>query len=470
MENMQPRIERQIDQYRNELEESLARLVAIPSVKGDAAPGMPFGRDCFHALEEATRLAVAMGFSTRNYEGYMLAIEHGPQPPQLDIMAHLDVVPAQAEDWQMTQPYAPRLIDGKLYGRGGADNKGPGLAALFAMKAIKDLGIPLSKGVRILFGTDEESGSTDLAYFQTQDKMAPMCFTPDEAFPVVNVEKGRFSGAISLPVHQNPQGATLLSFCAGQASNVIPAHAKAVLRGITLSQARETAARISAQYNFTIDVREKEDSIVIKATGRSGHVGSPQRCCNALTALLTLLVNLSETQGAAWNEIRALEALFPHDDFFGTAAGIAQEDAISGKLGIAISVARLENGRLTVEFDSRTPLCATRETMADVVAARCAQSGLTLQDVLIRAPHHVPEESAFVQILLRAYTTVTAEKAYCTLTSGGTYAHGLSQAVAFGAAFPGRDLHTHGNDEVVYIDDLLTAAKIYALAIVDICK
>ena len=59
---------------------------------------------------------------------------------------------------------------------------------------VKELGIPVKKNVRLILGTDEECGSSDIAVYYKQEKEAPMTFSPDAEFPVINVEKGRLPG------------------------------------------------------------------------------------------------------------------------------------------------------------------------------------------------------------------------------------------------------------------------------------
>ena len=117
-------------------------------------------------------LAKEAGFSVTNYDNYVMAADLGPQPAELDILAHLDVVPV-SDSWTVTQPFEPLVKDGKIYGRGTADDKGPAVAALYAMKAIKELGIPLKKGVRLILGTDEECGSSDLEYYYARKRKRP---------------------------------------------------------------------------------------------------------------------------------------------------------------------------------------------------------------------------------------------------------------------------------------------------------
>ena len=153
----------QIEQYfdRPEAAEDLVaavkRLVSIRSVRGDAQPGMPFGEGPARALEEALKLCGELGFETENVDGYVGTARLGQEDDGVHILAHMDVV-GEGTGWTKAGPYAPQVVDGVLYGRGVADDKGPAMAALFAMKAVKDLGVPLKKSVRLILGTDEESG------------------------------------------------------------------------------------------------------------------------------------------------------------------------------------------------------------------------------------------------------------------------------------------------------------------------
>ena len=94
------------------------------------------------------------------------------------------------DDWTVTKPFEPKIVDGKLYGRGSADDKGPAMAGLWAAKAVKDLGIPLSKNCRVILGTDEESGSSDIKHYYAIEEEAPATFSPDADFPVSFGEKG----------------------------------------------------------------------------------------------------------------------------------------------------------------------------------------------------------------------------------------------------------------------------------------
>ena len=147
---------------RDTLVEAISRLVRIPSVEGASEPGKPFGPGPAAVLEEALTLCREWGLSARNYDGYVGLADLNDSPTALHILGHLDVV-APGTGWTATQPFEPKVVDGMLYGRGVADDKGPTVAALLAMKAVRDLDLPLSHNVRLILGTAEESGSPDIA-------------------------------------------------------------------------------------------------------------------------------------------------------------------------------------------------------------------------------------------------------------------------------------------------------------------
>ena len=178
------------------LVDAVTRLVSIDSVEGGSAPGAPFGPGPAAALDEALRLAGEWGLITHNHEGYVGTADLNDKPDALHILGHLDVV-APGEGWTVTQPYSPKLVDGMLFGRGVEDDKGPVIASLLAMKAVKDLGVPLKANCRMIMGTNEESGSGDIAWYFARNPYAPATFSPDAGFPVINTEKGGFKPTFS---------------------------------------------------------------------------------------------------------------------------------------------------------------------------------------------------------------------------------------------------------------------------------
>ena len=182
----------QIRQYLENNKENmialLKELVAVPSVQGNAEEGFPFGREPARALDIMLKSCREAGFSVENVDNYAGSADIGDAEPQLAVLTHLDVVPAGG-GWS-SDPFELTQVGEKLVGRGAIDDKGPAVAAFFAARAVKELGIPLKKGIRLIFGTNEENGSADLAYYRSKRTMPPMVFTPDGEYPVINAEKG----------------------------------------------------------------------------------------------------------------------------------------------------------------------------------------------------------------------------------------------------------------------------------------
>lgn len=214
-------IEEYIDSHKDQMIEDICTLCRINSEKMPYTEGKPFGEGPFEVLQTALTMMENYGFSVRNYDNYVGTADLNDKEAQLDILAHLDVVPA-GEGWTVTEPFEPVIKDGKLYGRGTADDKGPAVAALYAMRAVKELGLPVKKNVRLILGTDEECGSSDIAVYYKQEKEAPMTFSPDAEFPVINVEKGRLPGHFAASFEKSDAMPKLVKIDAGLKSNVVP--------------------------------------------------------------------------------------------------------------------------------------------------------------------------------------------------------------------------------------------------------
>lgn len=453
--------------HRQEMVEDICRLVRIDSVKGAAQPGMPFGAGPAAALEEALAMARDMGFAVKNWDGYVGTVDLGPEGRQLDMLAHLDVVPV-GDDWTVTAPFVPAEKDGMLYGRGTADDKGPAVAALYAMRAVKELGIPLRSGVRLILGTDEESGSADIAYYYQRENEAPMTFSPDADYPVINIEKGRAHGVFTASWKPGDELPRLISFHSGTRANVVPGLAEALVEGVSAELIHSAAQLVEAETGVAFELTEGDDHTKITAHGESAHGSLPKDGNNALTGMLTLLCRLPLTMDGAMERLHALNELFPHGDWRGMAAGVARHDDLSGDTTLACTVLHLEGGELRGEFDGRTAIGANQENTCDVLIEAMARRGMAL-DCRHRPEHYVPADAPIVTELLKCYEQYTGREGKPLAIGGGTYVHNLKNGVAFGCTMPGVDNHLHGADEFAVVDDLILSAQMFAQAIVDLC-
>ena len=472
----QKEIKKYMKAHTQEMIEDICTLCRIDSEKMAYREGMPYGKETFRALGTALSMAEKYGFSTTNYDSYVGAIDFGTMERHLDILAHLDVVPA-GEGWTVTEPFNPIVKDGKIYGRGTADDKGPAVAALYAMRCVKELGVPLKKNVRLILGTDEECGSSDIEHYYDVEPEAPMTFSPDADFPVVNIEKGRLAGHFTGEWDESEALPRLLSFEAGIKSNVVPGKAAATIElGETpLDDIREVIdemeKNLGVEFVLTAQDSLEDDPIyTITAVGAGAHASSPEEGKNALTALLELVCRLPLADCPQKEQLEKLRSLIPHGDTEGKGLGVAMKDELSGGLTLAFTMLNVDEGSLDGTFDSRCPLCSNEENTLEVIRKNMAQAGLTLHNKSMTPPHHVDGDSEFVKTLLRVYEEYTGRKGECQAIGGGTYVHSLKNGVAFGASMPETDNRMHGADEFAVVDELVTAAEIFAQVIIDLCS
>lgn len=436
--------------------EDICRLVRIESVRGEKGPETPFGAGPAKALEVALDTARNMGFPVFCIDGCIGVVEGGGKEPGVDILAHLDVVPG-GDGWTVTEPFAPLVKNGRIYGRGAADNKGPAVSVLYALNAVKSLGIPLRKKVRILWGTAEETGCEDLPHFYNSHDPAPMTVSPDASFPVITKEKGRFEGHLS---GEYETGDVCSLDCEGP-SNAVPARAFAVLGSWVGEQEVENLFD-GEEAEYTL-CREKE-GLKIRVEGKGAHSASPQNGDNALVKLLHLLSRLPGTQ----KRLKDLAKVFPYGDHQGTRLGITPQ----GREPFTVSLNCLcwnERKGLYAICDCRIPVGMTKEMVVPLLTEAMKEFGILVRGTWTE-PHMVSDDSSFVKTLLACWEECSKRPGIPKAIAGNTYAHGIVGAVAYGFADPDIRTGTHGPDEYVLIDQLLLGTRIYARMILELCR
>ena len=449
---MEKKVYELIDSYREEYIRTLRNWIRTPSVKGSAENGAPFGKDVRKMLDLAIRDAREMGFEVRDFDGYACDVTLGGAEEKIAVLGHLDVVP-EGDGWTKP-PFEGLIEDGRIYGRGTNDDKGPALASLFAMKAIRDAGIPLKKGIRLILGCDEESGWEDMEYYGSHERIPDVGFSPDATFPLINTEKGMMVLELRAPAADS--GLKVLQVSAGDRVNVIPGECTALAEG-----GEELAEKVRAYAEktglpYTAEVTDR--GVVMTATGIPGHSAYPKGKRNAAGMMLLLLRELgAEGPAAVLAEAVGLE----HD---GSSLGCACRDEVSEELTCNMGILRLQDGEWFATLDFRCPVTADQEKLKKAATARLA--GFTIKTDTQKPPHHVPADSELVKNLLAAYEEETGLEGKPMSTGGGTYAKVLKQGVAFGALFPDEEDLAHQADEYETIDRLMLAMKIYANALI----
>ena len=424
-----------LNAHKQEMTDFLAELVAVPSVQGEAEEGFPFGKEPARALEIMLKKCEEFGFSVENTDNYAGSADINGLATELAVLTHLDVVPA-GPGWT-TDPFVLRSEPDtdKLVGRGAIDDKGPAVAALFAARAVKELGYPLKKGIRLIFGTNEENGSADLAYYRKKHELPPMVFTPDGEYPLINAEKGMLRVYFSAEFNDG-------FIKGGEVINAVPEIC-------------------------TFDLRTNENGGDVltygKHRGRAAHASTPEKGVNAITEFLKLQSPLNPV-------VERLSELFPHGEFNGKSCGLGFRDDISGDMTCVLSLLNTENGRLCGGIDIRFPLDRTKAEISDIICGKLREAGFDIDSCEGVEPHCTDENSCFVQTLLRVYEKVTGDKGRCIAIGGGTYVHEIEGGVAFGAEFPNEDGHMHCPDEFITTENLLKNAEIMAEAMAELCS
>ena len=441
-----------IDGYREEFVRTLRDWIRIPSVKGEAADGAPFGREVRKMLDRAMADAGSMGFAVRDFDGYACDVTLGGAAEKIAVLGHLDVVPA-GDGWTHP-PFGADMEGGRVFGRGTNDDKGPSLAALFAMRAIREAGIPLKKSIRLILGCDEESGWEDMAWYAAHTDMPETGFSPDASFPLINTEKGMIH--LRFSAKDAGSGVRVLRMATGDRLNVIPGESTALLAG-----GEELARQVRAwgeKNGLPVEAEVTAEGVRVTATGIPGHSAYPEGRRNAIGMMICLLKDLG-IQGPIATLAETVG--MTHD---GKGLGCDCRDDVSGPLTCNMGILRLEDGEWTGTLDMRCPITADLEALKDAATARL--EGFRVEVLEMKPPHHVPAESELVTCLLAAYEEETGLKGEAMSTGGGTYAKVLKQGVAFGALFPDEEDLAHQADEYEDIDRLMTAMKIYANALI----
>ncbi|MDD3337114.1 MAG: Sapep family Mn(2+)-dependent dipeptidase [Eubacteriales bacterium] len=443
-----------IDELREELAERLKSWLKIASVKGEAAPGAPFGVEVRRMLDQALADAEAMGFQVRNFDGYAGDIrmgEIGVEP--LAILAHLDVVPA-GDGWK-TDPFTPVQEGDRIYARGTSDDKGPALAALLAMLALKKAGTPLKREVRMILGCDEESGWEDIDYYKAHCDMPRSGFSPDASYPVINTEKGLLH--LSLRAPYSKEGLAVKSIQVGERCNVIPGEATALVFGD--SAFCDKANRLAVEMHLNVKAEPRpEGMVLLSSSGVPGHAAYPEIAKNAL-GQLTLFLRALGVTGALKTLADAVGM-----EYDGTSLNIRCSDETSGSLTCNLGILRYDESGLYATLDIRYPiLCDHRSLTAALKAALGDQIEVTVEKQT--EPHHVAPNSPLVMALLDAYHEVTDRPRECVATGGGTYAKCLDEGVAFGCSFPEDEDLAHQAGEYTSLDGLMQSMRIFARAI-----
>lgn len=446
---------------REQLLVCLQENIQIPSVQGPAAEGAPYGADVRRSLDHVLAAAKKLGFRTENMDGHLGWCEYGEGEEMIAVLGHLDVVPA-GDGWSF-DPWGGEIKNDRIFGRGTMDDKGPSIGALFALAALRDSGLPLSRRIRVIFGCNEETGAQDMKhYLKNGGEIPVMGFTPDGEYPVINGEKGIINVTFTKEYRQSGD-LRLLSIQGGTAANVVPAAAWAKL-ACSQQTAREILNRRIPKVTFTA----AEGGVLVEAEGVSAHGSTPWQGENAIGRLVLALDTLP-FEGEMKDTLHFLAAKLGME-CNGASAGIYLHDAVSGVLTLNWGTLNAGEEKLSMIINYRYPVTFGYGDCAPAFIKLFADAGFTVERELHKEKLYIPEDSRLVQTLLKVYQDHTGLDGKPLSIGGGTYAKSLPNIVAFGPIFPGDEVREHKPDEFIEIPKLMKNAQIIAAAMYEMAK
>ena len=454
-----------LNQYVSAMKEPLIACLQenlrIPSVQGKPGPDAPYGIEVKQSLDHVLKTADALGFPTENVDNHLGWCEYGEGKEMIAVLGHLDVVPA-GDGWTK-DPYGGEVSDGKIWGRGTTDDKGPTIAALFALAALRDSGLPIRRRIRLLFGCNEETGSADVKYYLANGGEIPvMGFTPDGAYPVINGEKGIINVTFGADYAQEGE-LKLISIQGGTAPNVVPAFAIA-----KLGCGPELADRLCRLTAKAMRFVRKDYGVLVESYGISAHGSTPGQGENAIGRLLIALDMLPFSGKLAQLLHFLATALGMETD--GASAGIALHDQVSGGLTLNLGTLNADESHMTMTINYRYPVTFSYADCGPRFNKAFTDAGFVVEREFHKEKLYIPEDSELVKTLLRVYKDQTGLDGEATCIGGGTYAKALPNILAFGPVFPGDEVREHKPDEYITIENLMKNAQIIAAAMYEMAK
>lgn len=406
----------------NEMIEALQKLVSFQSIAKDEGPEYPYGKEVCGAKEYVLELAKSFGMRAEDVPGKYAYIEIGEGPRLIGILSHLDVVPA-GDGWTQ-DPFGGEIVDGKIYGRGTTDDKGPTIAVLYAMKALKEK-TTLPARIRLILGQTEENGEwRDIEAYTDAEEIPECGFTPDGDFPAIQNELGAMVFQVQMPQSGFLQGE------GGTAPNMVPARAWV-----------------------------KTEFGTYEASGKACHGCAPWLGLNGISELMEKVY-----QAEPENRFLRMYADLIGKTIYGEKLGIAAEDE-SGKLTLNVGLFEVRDETATLMVDIRYPAKKNPDEISGSLVRQFSSYGASCECVYHVRPLYTPSDSPVLGALLSAYREVTGDDSRPISIGGGTYAKAMPNMVAFGPNFPGHENREHMEDEYILVEDFLKLEEIYERAL-----
>jgi succinyl-diaminopimelate desuccinylase len=454
-----------IDTIKDKIINSTCEIINIPSVFDDNdGSNTPFGLNTVKALEYVLDLGKSLGFKTKNIDNKCGYIEFGHGDKLLGIIGHLDVVPANEKDGWTTPPFKATVLNNNIYGRGAIDDKGPVIATLYAMKAVKD-NYNLDKRVRLILGINEENDWKCIERYKETEEMPNISFSPDANFPCIYAEKTIESIFIIQKYIANPLLYITNISTNDNAINVVPKYYEITLffNKDKIPNIKETAQKIISKYNYNIAVNLLDDThIKLVSIGVASHAAYPELGNNAISKLIIVINELFSNYNMAISILDDFVTLIG-DDFTGTNLKINFEDE-SGKLTLNTAQFFIDNGNINIGFNLRIPVTIDYN-LIEKQFKTSVSNNIEVKVVRIQEPLFISKDNDLVKKLCSIFNEYNNSNIEPQAIGGGTYARAFNNCVSFGPQMPGAKDMCHQVDEFINIEKLMFCVKVYAKAI-----
>lgn len=442
---MESKIKNIVNENSKDMIESIKAAVRINSVMDEdtATESMPFGKGVDESLRKTLEIAESLGFKTVYKDGYYGYAEIGEGEELIGILGHIDVVPIGDESKWKFPPFSATEEDGYIYGRGTQDDKGPTIAAMYAVKALLDAGVKFEKRVRFIIGGDEENLWRCIAkYTENGEEIPSMGFTPDSSFPVTNAEKSL------VQFYLRGNGSKEINLNISGALNAVPGVAN--YTGKLADKLSEKLDELKFDY--------EKDGESITVIGKRVHAASADKGVNAIERLCKALYEI----GVEDDVVRFVAEL---SDSVGSKILPNCIDDVSGTLTLNLGELIINEKESKIGFDSRVPVKFTIEDLEYAVKEKAANYELEFEEFDRLKSLYVPADSELIKTLVSVYEEETGLEGTPKSSGGATYAKALDNCVAFGAMFPFDEKTEHQENERVNIKNMIKATEIYALSV-----
>ena len=442
-------------EYKDEMIESIRQSMRINSVRGEACQDAPYGVGPKIALDHMLMLGKSMGFKTGCADNRIGWIEYGEGEEMVGVLGHLDIVPA-GDGWEHPA-FGAEIHDGVLWGRGCVDDKGPIIGALYGLKAIRELNLPIDRRIRILFGTDEENGSSCAQYYvENGYEMPTIGFTPDAEFPAIFYEKG-ISFVRAGKKIEDKGNINIESLEGGSVINIVPGKCKMVVDG-----------PLNVHTSERVKVEIVEGKTVVTATGVETHASGPSKGINAIILLLEAVKD--NDFGGDFQKMMdfILEKIGRETN--GETLGTYYFDEETGETTLNLGLIKYNGEEMGFAIDTRYPKNGIQEVIDQKMMDEFAAYGLEGLVIKNAKSLYVPRDSELITKLRNVYTAETGDDGEAIAIGGGTYAKEFPNMVAFGPIFPHEESTIHKANERVSLDSLMKSNQIIAAAMYELAK